>query len=352
MLSAKAQAPELRLPVDEVHLDAEGRRRSRRSTSARRRRTRRPARSWTRSQTGSCAQYHADAPASYFDSIKFWKTPIADCGNGKTGLHGLHDVAAGLDGDQGLAARGRRSCSGGPPLAGGPAAASRRRFCRRPWLRGGCCCSRRRSAWFVLHLPRRARRRCSSRRSGRVDPFTGEIVHDWNLDNFQHDLRATPTYRHDRAADDRDRRGGDGHRRDPRVPVRVLRGAHRAARGCRRVLFVLVLLPLWSSYLVRVYAWRLILAKDGVLNWTLEQARARPRSTSRYSNWAMWIVFSLHLAAVHDPAGLGGARARARLATSRPRADLGAQRLDDVPPRRAAARAARASSPARSSRSR
>jgi putative spermidine/putrescine transport system substrate-binding protein len=33
---------------------------------------------------GSCKQYHADAPASYFDSIKFWKTPLADCGNGET----------------------------------------------------------------------------------------------------------------------------------------------------------------------------------------------------------------------------------------------------------------------------
>ncbi len=33
---------------------------------------------------GSCAQYHANAPASYFDSIKFWKTPLADCGNGKS----------------------------------------------------------------------------------------------------------------------------------------------------------------------------------------------------------------------------------------------------------------------------
>ena len=32
---------------------------------------------------GSCAQYHANAPASYFKSIKFWKTPSADCGNGK-----------------------------------------------------------------------------------------------------------------------------------------------------------------------------------------------------------------------------------------------------------------------------
>jgi putative spermidine/putrescine transport system substrate-binding protein len=33
---------------------------------------------------GSCAQYHANAPASYFDSIKFWKTPSTDCGNGKS----------------------------------------------------------------------------------------------------------------------------------------------------------------------------------------------------------------------------------------------------------------------------
>jgi putative spermidine/putrescine transport system substrate-binding protein len=31
---------------------------------------------------GSCKQYHADAPASYFNQIKFWKTPTADCGNG------------------------------------------------------------------------------------------------------------------------------------------------------------------------------------------------------------------------------------------------------------------------------
>jgi putative spermidine/putrescine transport system substrate-binding protein len=33
---------------------------------------------------GSCAQYHANAPAAYFKSIKFWKTPTANCGNGKS----------------------------------------------------------------------------------------------------------------------------------------------------------------------------------------------------------------------------------------------------------------------------
>jgi putative spermidine/putrescine transport system substrate-binding protein len=32
---------------------------------------------------GSAAQYHCGASASYFNSIKFWKTPIAACGNGK-----------------------------------------------------------------------------------------------------------------------------------------------------------------------------------------------------------------------------------------------------------------------------
>jgi putative spermidine/putrescine transport system substrate-binding protein len=32
---------------------------------------------------GSAAQYHCGAPAAYFNSIKFWKTPVADCGNGQ-----------------------------------------------------------------------------------------------------------------------------------------------------------------------------------------------------------------------------------------------------------------------------
>ncbi|MGC4111131.1 MAG: ABC transporter substrate-binding protein [Nocardioides sp.] len=32
---------------------------------------------------GSCAQYHANAPQSYFQTIKFWKTPLQQCGDGK-----------------------------------------------------------------------------------------------------------------------------------------------------------------------------------------------------------------------------------------------------------------------------
>ena len=34
-------------------------------------------------QKGGCAAYHANAPQSYFSTIKFWKTPLAACGNGK-----------------------------------------------------------------------------------------------------------------------------------------------------------------------------------------------------------------------------------------------------------------------------
>jgi putative spermidine/putrescine transport system permease protein len=36
-------------------------------------------------------------------------------------------------------------------------------------------------------------------------------------------------------------------------------------------LYLAVLLPLWSSYLVRVYAWKLILAKEGILSWVIAQ---------------------------------------------------------------------------------
>jgi putative spermidine/putrescine transport system permease protein len=44
--------------------------------------------------------------------------------------------------------------------------------------------------------------------------------------------------------------------------------AARYAKGGWKALFYLaVMLPLWSSYLVKVYAWKLILAKEGILTW-------------------------------------------------------------------------------------
>ncbi len=47
--------------------------------------------------------------------------------------------------------------------------------------------------------------------------------------------------------------------------------AARYARGRWRAIFYLgIMMPLWSSYLVKIYAWKLILAKEGILTWALE----------------------------------------------------------------------------------
>lgn len=44
--------------------------------------------------------------------------------------------------------------------------------------------------------------------------------------------------------------------------------AARFAKGKTKALFYLaVMMPLWSSYLVKVYAWKLILAKEGIISW-------------------------------------------------------------------------------------
>jgi len=48
--------------------------------------------------------------------------------------------------------------------------------------------------------------------------------------------------------------------------------AARYATGRWKAIFYLgVMLPLWSSYLVKVYAWKLILAKEGILAWLFER---------------------------------------------------------------------------------
>lgn len=44
-----------------------------------------------------------------------------------------------------------------------------------------------------------------------------------------------------------------------------------ASARTRTLLYLLVLLPLWSSYIIRVYSWKLILAKEGIVSWVLGQ---------------------------------------------------------------------------------
>ena len=75
------------------------------------------------------------------------------------------------------------------------------------------------------------------------------------------------------------------------LPVCVLHGQDRDAPRVRNALFVAVLLPLWASYLARVYAWIVILTKDGTLDWTTQHLGLGSPNIA-YTNIAMWIVFS------------------------------------------------------------
>jgi putative spermidine/putrescine transport system permease protein len=51
--------------------------------------------------------------------------------------------------------------------------------------------------------------------------------------------------------------------------------AARYARGkWKAIFYLLVMLPLWSSYLVKVYAWKLILAKEGIITWAADKLHA------------------------------------------------------------------------------
>lgn len=122
-----------------------------------------------------------------------------------------------------------------------------------------------------------------------VDSMTGQLIPGFHLDNFR-TLLTTGTYR--------------------LIAFRTLfiatavtitdavlawpfayAMARLAGPRLRAALLTLVLIPLWSSYLARVYAWRVILAHNGLLNWSLH-AIGLPRLHIGYSNWAMWIVFS------------------------------------------------------------
>jgi len=122
-----------------------------------------------------------------------------------------------------------------------------------------------------------------------VNPFTSELVHSWTLDNFR-TLFTEPTYR--TVALRTIYIAGAVTITDAIIAFPFAYFMARVAGGrTRALLFVLVLLPLWASYLARVYAWRLILNSDGLLNWWLQKLGLPPANIA-YTNTAMWIVFS------------------------------------------------------------
>ncbi len=65
--------------------------------------------------------------------------------------------------------------------------------------------------------------------------------------------------------------------------------AKLASRRGKALLVIAVLLPLWSSYLVKVYAWRTLLSADGVINWALDPIGL---SGPGYGTTAVWLVMS------------------------------------------------------------
>ena len=122
----------------------------------------------------------------------------------------------------------------------------------------------------------------------RVDPLTSGLVHDFGLDNFR-TLVKIPAYRAIAL-----RTAGIAAAVTITDIVIAFPLAYYAARlaspRVRAFLLISVTLPLWSSYLVRVYAWRVILDQRGLVNWTLGKLHLGGLDIS-FSNWAVWITF-------------------------------------------------------------
>jgi putative spermidine/putrescine transport system permease protein len=122
-----------------------------------------------------------------------------------------------------------------------------------------------------------------------IDPFTTQIVQAWNLDNFR--IILTDDTYHKIIG----RTVGLAALVTITDAVLAFPFAYYmakvASRRTQTILFAAVLLPLWASYLARVYAWILILNHNGLLNWSL-QSIGLPPANIGYTNTAMWLVFS------------------------------------------------------------
>ena len=184
-------------------------------------------------------------------------------------------MAAGLDPTQGL--------SNG--------VGARRRFggalWRRPWLKGAALLSPPVLGFLLIYVA--ALVALFVYAFWTVDPFTSLTIHSWTLDDFR-ELWHGSTY-HTVAF----RTVSIAAAVTVTDAIIAFPFAYLMARlagpRTRALLFILVLLPLWASYLARVYAWRLILNSDGLLNWSLHKV-GLPSAGIAYTNTAMWIVFS------------------------------------------------------------
>jgi putative spermidine/putrescine transport system permease protein len=122
----------------------------------------------------------------------------------------------------------------------------------------------------------------------RINAFTTNIERVWNLDNFK-EIFGNPTYRGIMIRTILMASGVTIVDAIVAFPFAYYM-ARVASPTLRTWLFVMVLLPLWASYLARVYAWLLIFTHDGILNWTLGKLGLGPIGLA-YTNRAVFIVF-------------------------------------------------------------
>ena len=121
-----------------------------------------------------------------------------------------------------------------------------------------------------------------------VNPFTSNIEQTWTLSNFQA-IFTTPAYLSDIAQT-------VGMAAAVTVTDAVIAFpfayfmARVAAPRTRTALFVAILLPLWASYLAKVYSWVLIFTNHGFLDWVVGGlGLGHPQLI--YTNWAVYAVF-------------------------------------------------------------
>jgi putative spermidine/putrescine transport system permease protein len=120
-----------------------------------------------------------------------------------------------------------------------------------------------------------------------LDPFTRQVQHEPSLDNFATIINGS-VYRTITL-----RTVGMAALVTVTCAVIGFPVAYYIARiaspRLRRWLVVMVLLPLWASYLVKIFAWRAILQQQGVLNWILDPFGLEGPG---YGDVAVWLVFT------------------------------------------------------------
>jgi putative spermidine/putrescine transport system permease protein len=120
-----------------------------------------------------------------------------------------------------------------------------------------------------------------------VSALTGEVSQTFSLDNFK-TLIDDPVYR--TIAWRTVRIAGLVTITDALLAFPIaFYMAKVASRRVRAAMVVAVLMPLWSFYLVKVYAWRTMLSTDGIINWALGPLHLHGPG---YGTTAVWLVMS------------------------------------------------------------